>query len=375
MMTEPRSGRLERDHRWMRRIGAVGVAVVAGVLLMGQGKEEPEGLGFDELAKLVANDDLPEPRRAAALETLGRLDDAPRAKVQEIAIDLLANRAESTLMRAKAIVVLRGKPYANERTWNALEATVLQIEETNGIVQRMCLNTLGSTAPLDRLEKLLSRRQVYRNAYFGFRIDVAAALSALNLREGFAFDILCEYLVDDDPADTALKVRQEAWLSLWTLTGKAHGVPGDFERAPKRFRDKESCRLYLWRIETIRLGVWRKHLAALRRVTPDLDRMRTIRDAYRKLKDKLLLARTRCRELHDKAMMWKRIHRKPPDSLAEMVAPLRQGDDENLIDSVPHDPWGHPYVLRREGPRIRVHSWGEDGQDGTDDDIVYPEGH
>ncbi|MHC4164914.1 MAG: type II secretion system protein GspG [Planctomycetota bacterium] len=83
------------------------------------------------------------------------------------------------------------------------------------------------------------------------------------------------------------------------------------------------------------------------------------------------LAEVRCKTLHDKAMIWK-VNRKPPDSLGEMVAPLREGDDEDFLDSVPDDPWGHPYVLKREGTKIRVYSWGEDGQEGTDDDIVYP---
>jgi hypothetical protein len=39
MTTEQRLERLERENRWMRRIGAVGVAVAAAVFLIGQGKE------------------------------------------------------------------------------------------------------------------------------------------------------------------------------------------------------------------------------------------------------------------------------------------------------------------------------------------------
>ena len=38
MTTEQRLERLERENRWMRRIGAVGVAVAATVFLIGQGK-------------------------------------------------------------------------------------------------------------------------------------------------------------------------------------------------------------------------------------------------------------------------------------------------------------------------------------------------
>ena len=40
MTTEQRLKRLERENRWMRRIGAVGVAVAAAVFLVGQGKEK-----------------------------------------------------------------------------------------------------------------------------------------------------------------------------------------------------------------------------------------------------------------------------------------------------------------------------------------------
>jgi hypothetical protein len=38
MTLEQRLERLERENRWMRRLGAVAVAVVAAVLLMGQDK-------------------------------------------------------------------------------------------------------------------------------------------------------------------------------------------------------------------------------------------------------------------------------------------------------------------------------------------------
>jgi general secretion pathway protein G len=84
------------------------------------------------------------------------------------------------------------------------------------------------------------------------------------------------------------------------------------------------------------------------------------------------IAETQCKTLHDKAMMWKMINRKPPDSIEEMVAPLKDGDDENFLESVPEDPWGNQYILEREGNKIRIYSWGEDGQEGTEDDIVYP---
>ena len=84
------------------------------------------------------------------------------------------------------------------------------------------------------------------------------------------------------------------------------------------------------------------------------------------------IAQTQCKTLHNKAMTWKMIHRKPPESLDDMKAPLRDGDDEDFLDTIPEDPWGNPYVLERDGSKIRIYSWGEDGQEGTEDDIVYP---
>ncbi len=84
------------------------------------------------------------------------------------------------------------------------------------------------------------------------------------------------------------------------------------------------------------------------------------------------IARGQCKALHDKVIMWKMIHRQPPNSLAEMVAPLRPEDEENFLEAVPDDPWGHPYVLEVNGKQLRVRSFGPDGKKGTDDDIVYP---
>ncbi len=250
---------------------------------------KPKGLS-DKLLAIAGNRDLHERMRTAALETLGRLDDAPREKVQEIALSLLGDRSQNTFMRGKAVNVLRLKEYANEDTWNALEAVILDEQETDGIVQRSCLNALGVHGDLDRLVKLLFNRRVYTNAYFGLRIDVAAALAALNLRERVAFDILCEYLVDDDPADTTFRVREEAWLSLWTLAGNTYGrfygLPQleIFQRAPKPLRDREMARHYLWRTQTTRPGVKDEHMTVLRKLVPDLKQMKRIREEFEKRK-------------------------------------------------------------------------------------------
>jgi len=83
------------------------------------------------------------------------------------------------------------------------------------------------------------------------------------------------------------------------------------------------------------------------------------------------IAETKCKEYYDQAMVWKMIKKKLPDSLEEMEEPLNPGDTNNCIELV-DDPWGNKYVLEKEGNKIKVVSWGPDGQEGTDDDIMYP---
>jgi general secretion pathway protein G len=85
------------------------------------------------------------------------------------------------------------------------------------------------------------------------------------------------------------------------------------------------------------------------------------------------IAQTKCKEYHDSALQWRTMSdsKKLPESLDEMATPLRPGEPDfvEIVD----DPWGHKYVLERDGNTIRVRSFGPDGQDGTDDDIMYPE--
>jgi general secretion pathway protein G len=84
------------------------------------------------------------------------------------------------------------------------------------------------------------------------------------------------------------------------------------------------------------------------------------------------IAHTKCKEYYDQAMMWKMVKKKLPESLEEMEEPLDPGSTNNFIEVV-DDPWGNKYVLEKDGSKIKVVSWGEDGREGTDDDISYPE--
>jgi hypothetical protein len=52
MTTEQRLERLERENRWVRRIGAVAVAVAAAVFLIGQGRQEPRVIEAEKFVLL-----------------------------------------------------------------------------------------------------------------------------------------------------------------------------------------------------------------------------------------------------------------------------------------------------------------------------------
>jgi general secretion pathway protein G len=85
------------------------------------------------------------------------------------------------------------------------------------------------------------------------------------------------------------------------------------------------------------------------------------------------IARTTCKEYYDAAHMWQMqsASKRLPASLDEMCVPIRPGE-RDFLQPV-SDPWGNPYVLEPDGKDVRVRSWGEDMQEGTDDDLVWPE--
>jgi len=83
------------------------------------------------------------------------------------------------------------------------------------------------------------------------------------------------------------------------------------------------------------------------------------------------IAQTKCKEYYDNAKFWRTVTNKYPTSLEDMAAPLRPGEEDFV--KIEQDPWGTVYYLEIDGNRIRVWSWGPDGQEGTDDDISYPE--
>lgn len=84
------------------------------------------------------------------------------------------------------------------------------------------------------------------------------------------------------------------------------------------------------------------------------------------------IAQSKCKEYYDQASFWRTVNKKWPDSLEDMEGPLQPGQTENYLEVV-DDPWGNKYVLEKDSGKIRILSFGPDGQEGTDDDIMYPE--
>jgi len=118
MILEQRVEKLERENRWMRRIGAVAVAVVAAVFLVGQGKEkEPPDLVVRSLAVKDKNGNV-----RATLGTLAngtpqlRLADRhgkPRAMLGTLESDLLGLSLWDSDFKVRAALSLNaaGKPH------------------------------------------------------------------------------------------------------------------------------------------------------------------------------------------------------------------------------------------------------------------------
>ena len=83
------------------------------------------------------------------------------------------------------------------------------------------------------------------------------------------------------------------------------------------------------------------------------------------------MAQRLCKQYYDSAMLWRLVKKEYPRDLQAMAAPLRPGEGAYL--KVVNDPWGNLFYLEIDGRKLRVWSSGPDAQEGTDDDISYPE--
>ena len=108
-------------------------------------------------------------------------------------------------------------------------------------------------------------------------MDVCTALACAKGTGPEDLALMCDYLVDEDPEDKAHIVRSEAWLTLWTLTGRMHGAesPELFGEAPTGGLPEMRARRSF-----LRAGVKPEQARELERLCADLDHMRKVRAAY-----------------------------------------------------------------------------------------------
>ena len=86
------------------------------------------------------------------------------------------------------------------------------------------------------------------------------------------------------------------------------------------------------------------------------------------------IAETKCREIHGRVKVFMMLEKSGvPDTLDELDVPLSKGGEDSFLPPEV-DPWGTPYYIEKLGRRkFRVCSSGPDQDEGTDDDICYPE--
>ncbi|MCK6458968.1 MAG: hypothetical protein L6Q95_03645 [Planctomycetes bacterium] len=252
----------------------------------------------ERLFGIASSEGMDKDIRGIALESLQRIKEGPRDRVLELSIGILADANASPILRSKAALGLREFP--EDRAWQALEAVLLSEGGRDEILQRNCLYALGQMNPadpalarryVDRLRQLLVDRRVYGNPYYAIRVDVATALAALYARDPITLDIMGDYLVDEDPKDKEHLVRQEAWLTLWTLTGtRLPDLPEPelFMTPPQPFPDPLQAREYFFRRAHYRPGITMKQSAMVAKIAGDLPRMQKTRQQYQSLRAQIL---------------------------------------------------------------------------------------
>ncbi len=260
---------------------------------------EGEGLAARAM-ELARSADVDMTIRAEAFDVAARLDDAPQEELRALLLAIAQDGAAPPFLRDRAIYALGGEKFADEKVWTALQGILFDPDLTEApadterrraerwVVQRFAFGSLGRTYPLDRLPQLLLDRRLHTHPYFAIRVDVATALSVLRVRKRIALEILCSFLVDEDPSDTQRLTRQEGWLSLWQLTGTAYGVADVklFQHPPAPMSEELLVRRYLFSVQTLRPGVNARQIEAVKAIAGDVARMTRIRQTYESNFDK-----------------------------------------------------------------------------------------
>jgi HEAT repeat protein len=250
----------------------------------------PEGFGPKVLA-LAKRKEVDLEVRRTAFSVIAHLEDLPTGEVRDLLLTTLTDRSSGDLLRQQAAVALRRTAFAGEEVWKALEE-VLFAKGEDLVLQRHCLSSLGESAPLDHFRRTILDTRVWKHDYFGIKVDVATALAVLNVRERFALDILIEYLGDEDRMDTQNLVQQEAWLTLWVLTGLKHGLKtedeGLFSNRPRPFREEKAMREHFRSASWTRVGVTQEMVRAVTAVAEEKGEMARIGEIYTQMKERIV---------------------------------------------------------------------------------------
>jgi general secretion pathway protein G len=85
-------------------------------------------------------------------------------------------------------------------------------------------------------------------------------------------------------------------------------------------------------------------------------------------------AETQMANMYSSIKMYYIQNRKMPQSLDDLAeVDPKTGSSFIEGDKIPLDPWGNEYVLKIEGPKkVKIVCMGEDGAEGTEDDITWP---
>ncbi|MCL2326690.1 MAG: type II secretion system protein GspG [Proteobacteria bacterium] len=79
------------------------------------------------------------------------------------------------------------------------------------------------------------------------------------------------------------------------------------------------------------------------------------------------LAETQLKALKGNIEYYRLTYKKLPEKLEDLVNPP---GNKSIIDELPTDPWGNPYLYEKAGNKVKIYSMGRDGLQNTEDDIV-----
>ena len=78
------------------------------------------------------------------------------------------------------------------------------------------------------------------------------------------------------------------------------------------------------------------------------------------------LAETQIGNFKSSIEMYRVQYKKYPDKLDDLV---NTPNGLSIINEIPADPWGNPYIFEKNGNKITISSSGKDGIPGNEDDV------